>query len=285
MKSIIYCSFLLVIASILSNCARVSSTAVPTHVEKPVASLPPLSPTPTFTPTVAVTSTLPSTLESDIAKRTIGNLLQDFVDCEAPCFWGILPGKTTLRETTNTFAHLGLSLKYTTTLDGKDFYAMNYNLDNGIEVSTVIAIQNNIVTSLDVGINDTSPEGTPRKWSAYSPETLIKRYGSPSRVDFFLGRVAPAPTHSMDLYFEEVKLIVEYIGNSLLNDGPQLEICPIANKVEHIHVWMGDDPQYPPSLGVPLEEATPLTMEEFSNLMTGDPNNACFNLKEEAFPQ
>lgn len=284
MKPVTCLSLFLVIASILSGCVPAGSTPLLTQVETPVPSPTPISPTSTFMSTVTVMPTLSATLEPEQAKETIRTLLQDSVDCEAPCFWGILPGKTTLEEVTNAFTHLGLSLKYTTTLDGKDFYAVNYNLDNGIEISPVIAIQNNIVKSLDVGINDTSQAGSPRKWSAYSPETLIKRYGPPSNVDFFLGRVAPVPTHSMDLYFEDVNLIVEYIGGSLLNDGPQLEICPLTNQVEHVHIWMGDDPQYPPSPGVQLEEATSLTIEEFSNLMMGNPYNACFNLKEEIFP-
>jgi hypothetical protein len=278
-----------VIALGISGCVPATSTAVLIPIETPVSSPTPIPPTPTstFTPYVSVTPTLPATLEPEQAKESIRTLLQEPVDCEAPCFWGILPSKTTLEEATHTFVHLGLSLRFTTTLDGKDFYAVIYNLGNGIEVSPVIAIQNDIVKSLDVGINDTSPKGSPRKWSAYSPETLIKRYGPPSRVDLFLGRVAPTPIHSMVLYFEKVDLIVEYGGTNILNinGGAKLEICPLTNKVDFLKIWMGDDPQYPPSTGVPLEEGTALTLEEFSKLMVGDQNKACFNLKEEKFPK
>jgi len=32
-----------------------------------------------------------------------------------------------------------------------------------------------------------------------------------------------------------------------------------------------------------LEEATSMTMEEFSKLMTGNPNKACLNLKVKMF--
>jgi hypothetical protein len=287
MKSTNCLSLLLVIALELAGCMPANLTTIPTLAETPVSSatlIPPTS-TSTFTPTATVTPTLSPTLEPKQAKETIRILMQESVDCEAPCFWGIVPGKTTLQDATNIFAHLGISFAYTATLDGKDFYDANYNLHDGIEVSPLIAIQNNTVKSLDVGINDTSPEGSPRKWIAYSPETLIKRYGPPSQVDFFLGRVAPSPTHSMKMYFEKEKLIVEYIGTNLLDHGSQLEFCPVNNQVDYIHIWMGDDPQYPPSPDVPLEEATSLTLEEFSNLMTGDTKKACFNLKEEAFPE
>jgi hypothetical protein len=290
MKPITWLALFLVIAWVLSGCVSAGSTIVPVQTEIPTSSPTPILPTltSTYTPTatVTVTPTLPATLEPERAKELVSTLLQEPVDCKAPCFWGIEPGLTTLNEAINTFTHLGLKLKFTATLDGKDFYATIYNLDNDIRVSPVIGIQNNTVKSLDVGIeiNDTSQMGTPRKWSAYSPETLISQYGPPSRVDFFLGRVAPTPTHSMVLYFEKVNLIVGYIGTNLLHDGPGLEICPLTNQVEFLKIWMGNEPQYPPSLGVPLEKATSLTMDEFSKLMTGDPKKACFKLKGEMFP-
>jgi len=288
MKPINCLSLLLVIALGLSGCLSAGSGTLPTQTGTPIPS-PTLvfsTATSTSTPTETSTATLPATLGPEQAKETIRTLLQDSIDCESPCFWGIVIGRTTLEEAINIFAHLGLQLKHTNTRDNKDFYGVVYHSGNGLEVTPILTVQNNIVKSLDVGINDTSQEGTPRKWSAYSPETLIKRYGSPSRVDFFLGRVAPTPTHSMKMYFEKVELIVEYSGTNLLNvDLPKLEICPLTNQVEYIHIWMGDDPRYPPSLDVPLEEATSLTMEEFSKLMTGDAKMACFNLKEEKFPK
>jgi len=284
MKPVTCIYLFLAIALGLSGCVPAGSITMPTQVITPVSSLTPILPTSTFALTATVTPTLPAILESGQAKESIRILLQEAIDCEAPCFWGIEPGRTTLDEAIDAFAHLGLSLKFVATLDGKDFYDVSYNLNNGIEVSPNIAIQNDTVKNLSVGINDTSQVGDPRKWSAYSPETLISRYGTPSKVEFFLGRVAPAPTHSMVLYFETVELIVEYIGSNILISGTQLEICPITNQVEYIHIWMGDDPQYPPSPSIPLEEATSLTMEEFSKLMIGNPDKACFKLREEVFP-
>jgi hypothetical protein len=287
MKPINYSSLLLVIALGVAGCVPAGSTTIPVQTDTPIpsATLPSPTSTSTFAPTETSTVTPPATLEPKLAEETIRDLLQEPVDCEAPCFWGIELGQTTLEEVNNIFSHLGLQLNHTTTRDNKEFYGVVYHLGTELEVTPILTVQNNIVESVDVGINDTSQEGTPRKWSAYSPETLIKRYGSPSRVEFFLGRVAPTPTHSMEMYFEQVNLIVQYIGSNLLNvDLPKLEMCPLTNQVEYIHIWMGDEPRYPPSPDVPLESATSLTLEEFSELMMGDPNKACFNLREEVFP-
>jgi hypothetical protein len=287
MKSTRCFSLLLVIALELVGCVPAGSETIPTQVKTPVSSLTNLPPTSTstITSTATITPTLYPTLQPKQAKETVMAFLQEPMNCETPCFWGIMPGQTTFEEATNIFAHLGISLTHTNTRDNKDFYSFIYNLDNGLEVTPILTVQDNTVKSLQIGINDTSEMGTTRKWTAYSPETLISRYGAPSKIDFFLGRVAPTPTHSMNLYFEKENLIVEYIGINLLNTGAQLGICPLTNKVDFIGIWMGEDPHYPPSPGVPLEEATSLTLEEFSNLMKGDPKKACFNLKEEAFPQ
>lgn len=286
MKPIIRLYLFLVIIVGTSGCVLSDSTAIPTQVETSASTPTLISPTsiPAFTPTATVTPTLSTTLEPEQAKEIINTLLQEPVDCLAPCFWGIAPGQTTLDEAENIFTRLGLPIN-SATLDNKEFYGIAYDFNDGLSIRVILTVQDEVVKNLRVGINNTFQAESPRRWSAYSPETLISRYGSPSRVEFFLGRVAPTPTHSMEMYFEQVKLIVQYIGINMLNVNlPKVEICPLTNQVDYIEIWMGDDPQYPPSPSVPLEEAALLTLEEFSELMMGNPDTACFNLREEAFP-
>jgi hypothetical protein len=81
-------------------------------------------------------------------------------------------------------------------------------------------------------------------------------------------------------------LIILYIGRAgeFLKNKDTLELCPLTNKPFFIKFWMGDEPRYPPPPSVPLEQATTLTLEDFSKLMLGEPNKACFKLKDEAFP-
>lgn len=273
---------LLISAVCLSSCAP-DNAAAPTNVKSPSPIL--VSPTFTATPTETVTPTLPATFTPLEANERIRAYLQKTVDCLAPCFWGITPGQTTLIEATNILASLGLELEQTNVQDNQEFYETNYDKEKDLEISIILGIQDNIVKTLDVGINDTSEVGTPRKWAAYSPEALIDQYGVPSKVDFSLGRVTPTPTHSMVLYFKDAELIVAYIGSNLLsNSSPQLEICPITNQVGFIKIWLGKNPRNPPKQGVPLEEASSLNLQEFAKLMLGKPEDACMNLNSEAFP-
>jgi hypothetical protein len=214
------------------------------------------------------------------ARETLKALLQKPVDCEAPCFWGIIPGQSTLNESLRIFAHFGLQTK-STTLDNKEFYGIAYDFDKSLSILVTLTIQDKIVENLRVDINpEIQKVDVPRTWSAYSPETLINQYGSPSRVNFNVDR-GESPSYGMVMYFDAENLIVEYYSYDL---GAKLQVCPPTDQMDSVRLWMGQDPQYPPLEDVPLEKATSMTMEEFSKLMTGDPNKACFKLKPEIFP-
>jgi len=209
-------------------------------------------------------------------------LLLEPVDCLAPCFWGITPDQTTLGEAKNIFTHLGLIMENTSKIGNFEFYDIDYNFSSGLSISIILTTQNGIVKNLEVGI---SPEpqkaGIPREWLAYSPETLINRYGTPSKVTFD-DSGGPNPSYGTAIYFDSVDLIVFYVNSNL---GPQLQTCPLIDQMRHIGIWMGKNLRYPPEPNmIPLETATSMTLEEFSKLMTGPLDRACFNLKKEVFP-
>lgn len=131
---------------------------------------------------------------------------------------------------------------------------------------------------------ETPKEGVPREWSAYSPETLISRYGKPSEVGFFMDW-GPRSFFDMVMAFDQVDLIVEYSGYDLIpRKKGSPKVCPLSAQFESVILWMGKEPVHPPDVGVLLEEATSLTMEEFSELMTGNPGKACLIVKGDVFP-
>src|SRR5690606_8700120 len=275
-------SFFLLVIICLTSCTNI--TATPTHILPPVSVL--VTPTFTAIPTKTQIPTLLPTLTSLQANEKINAYLQKNVDCLAPCFWGITPKKTTFREAMNIFASLGLELEQTNAENNQKFYATQYHIEKDIEITIILTVQDDIIKTLSAGMNVYSENGTQRTWAAYSPETLIERYGQPSKVDFTLGRSSPTPTHSMALYFENVDMIILYVGGieGFLKNADTLELCPLTNTVNFITIWMGDEPRHPPSKGIPLEEATSLTIEDFSKLMGEDSTKACFYLKDVSFP-
>jgi hypothetical protein len=295
----------LILALTLAGCGRTAPTMQPTQIEQllTLTLIPPtatLVPTPipsiTLTPLVIIeqppsstltptkTMTPLNTLEPDKANEMIKTLLQEPLDCSAPCFWGIVPGQTSNEEAKNIFSHLGLQMA-SKMYEGKDFSSIHYVLDSGLSNWVTLTIQNNIVENIRIQITPEKRNAvTSRDWLAYSPETLIKRYGTPSRVDIGIDW-GPSILFTMTLYFNDIDLIVDYSSTnfSYPNENWKLEVCPLTDQFDSAWLWMGKNPVYPPGQGVPLETVTSMTLDEFSKLMTGDPNNACFIVNGDVF--
>lgn len=305
MKSLILKFYLFfILAFVLSGCRPAVPTVQPTEVEQTstLTLIPPtftLKPTPipsktptplgtleqqpSASPTPTIAKTLVYPLAPEKADELIKTLLQEPVDCAAPCFWGIVPGETTTGEAVNNFNHLGIQTK-TLTYQGQDFLNVDYDLDSKLSISVNLPIYNNKVENIVLTLvpNLQKPDIT-REWSAYSPDVLIKRYGIPSRVDF-IADWGPGPFFAMQMYFDAMDLIVQYSGDNIIpSQKGSSQVCPVVASFDGIRLWMGQNPIYPPGQGVPLENATSLTLDEFSTLMLGDPNRACFTFDGNAF--
>jgi len=104
----------------------------------------------------------------------------------APCFWGIVPGKTTRDEANRFFFHLGFSPQSTTdaTAAGKDY--VSYELESNFSIGVMLVSQNNIVEKQRIVMQVIGSNGiTESGWMAYSPKAFIQRYGKPSSVEFY----------------------------------------------------------------------------------------------------
>ena len=266
--------------------------ATPTVAPSPSSTLAPATVTATSTetptpqtPTATLTLTPPIPLGSEEAKATIQALLREPVDCAAPCFWGIMPGQTTLGEAWNIFTLLGIQHLNTTYRDpaykGMRLTTAQYDF---LSMRITLVMRDDIVMNLHVRMTpEEQKAGIAREWLAYSPERLIYRYGQPSKVDLALDR-GPNVAFAMIMYFDEYDLIVIYGGNQVVpRQAGSFEVCPLTAQFDMVWLWMGKDPIYPPGSHVPLEKATGMTLEEFSKLMTGDSNEACFTVKGEEF--
>jgi hypothetical protein len=286
MKHLPWIYVFLIMALALAGCETYVSTSQPTPIMQlsPSAVVTPtiaqvpteISPasTLTLTPIPTATPALLDTLEPDKAREMIKARLQGTADCAAPCFWGIIPGQTSLDEARNIFSYLGLQMT-------KDFFEIDYDF---LSISLIFTIQNNIIENLRVRIHpEQQKPGTVREWSAYSQETLIKRYGIPTRVDL-MQDWSPNSIFAMIMYFDDVDLIVEYVGNDIMGRAKgSARVCPLTAQFELVRLWMGKNPVYPPGKGISIEKATSITIEEFSKLMAGDHDQACFIVNGDVF--
>lgn len=240
----------------------------------------------TPSPSITTTPTLVNTLEPEFVKETIQPLLGEPLNCEEPCFWGITPGKTPFDEAKNLFGQLGfIPFEGKDQYSGRDFYTITINNKVG-ELNSYVTLfpENNIVKNIEVTpVITQTVTGIHSNWIAYSPETLIKQFGEPSRVGIDLS-YGPRFWIALIMYFENTKLIVYYDGYDLVPDHPNSPLlCPTTAPFDKVTLYMGENPPNPPLEGMPLEKATSLTIDKFTELMTGDPQKACFIVNGELF--
>jgi hypothetical protein len=197
-----------------TNTMHPSQTSIPTtFTSKPSATLT-ATIKPSFTPEPSPTRTMTSTPypspNPERAGEIVKILLQKSIGCSSPCFGGIVPNETTLSEARNILNNLGLNL----TAMNNDNQHFVYNM----EVPTQDDYLSLILTGHDETITDINlflpPEkqrlDVAREWLAYSPETLIHRYGQPSKVNLVLTRGPSSDAMFMIVYFDNVNLIIEY---------------------------------------------------------------------------
>jgi hypothetical protein len=237
-----------------------------------------------FQPSTSQSTTPLPTYERKQASDLISEYLRT-PPCSAPCFWGITPGKTTKNELNNIFLQFGLQTSELVK-ENLDYVDMRYSFENGLAIVLLLVVKDDLVQSFVVNITPSSSENEfAREWQAYSPDSLINTYGAPSMVNIGIDWGGPRTAFWLDVYFEKYDLIVEYSEYNTFTVTPSgdYQVCPVVDRVESIRIWMGFEPYHTPSGGVPLEEATYLTMESFVNLTTGNPGDACFIINKGVF--
>jgi hypothetical protein len=172
------------------------------------------------------------------------------------------------------------------TVDGKDSSDTRYVFDSGLRIVVILRIKDKIVESIRLNITPEKQEpGIWREWLAYSPETLIERYGPPAYVGIAADwGPGTATFFSLKMRYDALDLIVDYYGESIIPTKRGVsQICPLAVQFDSVRIWLGENPAYPPGPGVPLDEVTSLTVDEFAQLMIGDPDDACFMFDGNAY--
>lgn len=265
----------------------VTSSVKPTATPTPTSTW---TPTPTVTPTVTLTP--PATLEPDLAKEEVKRLFKEEVDCEKACFWGIVPGETNLSEATDILKRLGIFWEAIYDEDEMEVYSTLVGVLNSARGPLELYTQNGVVENIRFGFSVWRGDDKiipHSEWLAYSPETVLKRYGKPTRVEFGIdyphepGAPPGSVWYYLQMYFDQEDLIVGYYGGPSIAKE-RIKACPKGDTfIDGIMVWIGKDPEFPPGPAIPLEDATGLTMDEFYELMVNGNPYTCINLITEAF--
>lgn len=299
--------FMLLVLLVLAGCARQTLpdlTAVPTLtstlpvqftstntatiIPSPSATATPIpTKAATRTPLPTITQTPLPSLEPTQAIEAIQKFLSQGMDCQSPCFFGIIPGQTTFDQASNIFNWLRYPLWHSPV---PEFYSADIDYKD-IELSVILEIKDDTVKNIQIriGLDKSKGDPNPLVWQAFSPDALLNKYGPPTQVGFSIV-YSPSPPgpppedaiYAMILYFDHLDLIISY-GLGYTKDGKTLKICPLTDQFEGVRIYIGKDPIYPPDFQLPLEKASSLTLDQFSNLMTQKSKPACFEINKEAF--
>lgn len=279
-------------------------TALPVISSTPSPTITKLSPTPNLTPTITKptpTLNLSPTLSTGKRQDYIFNFLTNNSSCKLPCWMGIVPGMTEWSEAKGFFEFLGARTSYAHTLSDNSIFhgiggldiedhQMFNDMDLWEQEGMIQALLIHSVSYRDLAYYY-------QFWKKYSPENILKSYGSPTRVTFFVFRYLNSRTYSARLfiYYDRLKLLAIYESSTITSTekGKEvLRICPTWKdalwkpeiqmymlsgnnpmSVEDFFVKISDPNQL---TGTPIKEGAGISVEEFYRLFTSD-EAACFD--------
>lgn len=183
--------------------------------------------------------------ENALVKRLTSNS-----GCELPCWWGIVPGKTTSQSAQRLFLQLGKSVAhredpnlgttYTASLFGRH---SPYPFDYVVEHRWYD--HNGIVYLFGVtgySLNWSPPQHFTQDWQRYSLHEALTRYGQPSHVLLHYWNFGWQ--YSIGLVYEDKGFVIQYVG-LIIDEGKESSekpviFCPTQNRPTSISIWMTD---------------------------------------------
>jgi hypothetical protein len=245
--------------------------------------------TETIIPTWLPTRTLRPQNTSEPTKYidSINDFLDHFVNCRPLCLLGVIPGQTTNDQARAIFYGLGHPLEPGNNESSTSLHFNNTPLSIRVDVSSTAGVVKNIFVSIADPQNYT--EG--KDWEAFAPDTILKEFGLPSRVELGIeypheaGFPENIAWYDLILKYDDLDFTIVY-GHGLSTDGKFTPACPLSDKFSYVLIISGNDYNKDIYSGVPLEYATPLTLSRFRDLLTQNSEPACFQISKDAiFPE
>lgn len=211
-----------------------TQTAAPSLTTTPAPSETPtytLIPTKTCTPPPPTWTPLP-TLSAEDANNLLNDLLENNAGCRLPCFWGIIPGKTTWQEAQNF-------LETFTTFSVRDISRELRIIEPLIpfpreKLGTIrhfYSFREGIVEYIVVYNGDLAS-------SFYLPE-FLKTYGKPGGVWIrtFREEEQNSQLFLLDLFYPDLGILMEYSGGNMQDLGDRLRNCLEGMNSPFIYLW------------------------------------------------
>jgi hypothetical protein len=244
--------------------------------------------TSTISPTLTVTPTDLPTLTAPEADKAIKEYMQTNAGCKA-CFWGIVPGKTTLGETRKLITSMNNLVLDSELVQPNYFDAIFGKKEGlyGLMVEPQFHYNNSlIIDGINVIVGLDNPGVTKEDWVFYSLENILRTYGIPSEV---IVVTAEGPTqpgekrnlqYFLDLYFDQSNMIIEYgYPEVAILGSTEYTVCPTWDRVTSLEVWYGEHKDNPPVISPNENQLSNLSNESFYQQMIPKDGGKCIKLK------
>ena len=306
---------------VVASCTQSTESVVPSSTAMPTSQVSSNSPLPvaTATPIISPILTMVPTLPVEEARKQLLDLLSNNGDCNMPCLWGIVPGKSTYPEAQAILAPLGslsdltgfipeggvVSPKYI-----EDDLILATNIDFNIEILSDNQIVSRVglrarelkkIITTDSGLGfdpifDSNVYG--ERVSFYMLHSVLTNHGLPESV--MLGTVASIPPreppggfHILLLYPNQGIMINYttqmhktglYVGGCPANAHVEMELCPSGNAdVFFASLEKTDDWAVRKNWYKSLEETTSMSVEEFYETFR-EPTDKCIETLASLWP-
>jgi hypothetical protein len=276
----------------------VPASPTPIHTSTPVQQPPTIGPTytPTFAPTAfPITPTAVPSLNATERTDRFEELLRSNAGCDLPCWWSIEPGITPWFQTEQLLSALGSTI----TTQPNQTTQLTYHAaagfdreDDGIFNRLGFFERDSVVDSILIRAQTPSnTRGLISLWESYAPETIILKYGAPTRVWLSSeGEFAEAPADNMApyeiwLFYDDLGFLIRYSGKVAIQ--PMYLFCPTFGLDGNLGLGIELVLQSVTSR-VPLErdlvnrplpslgDASGLTIGQFADMLLNPGEPACF---------
>lgn len=248
--------------SIPTEMAKTTSTSSPSPtvlvtIDSETMTLPPPLVTPT---TLAATSTPLPTLEGNELDIAIVELLEYPMNCDSPCWWGAVPGVTTVNDIKHTLSPYSFDIH--------EYYDEDEQVHLRIRIEPIEEQDDNEI-NIAYAFSDTILKSV-TVYHSQSISDILTKYGQPDEVYIETGITFDPIYFRLNLIYLQKGMGVGYVIESIQKDN-KIEGCFAAElgvvqlrqqdsvtNYRDFRPIFGADRQY-----LTLEEATDLTMEEF----------------------
>lgn len=218
---------------------RVGETSVPTATTD-IATYAPESTSAIEIEPATVTSEPLSTLTPDEKTRLLFEILQPSSTCRLPCWWGIVPGETSLAAVKDNLAQKGFRVGSNSVgMRGRDNFGVFLEFEMENDTIEVIRATGDYLTGAEDSeeYSRTFAAG----WYSYGLSNMLDRYGAPTQVFVyspFQADLSDGPAYHLLVFYENLGIVIEYVGNAKHLGDQRYQACPTLREIWNIKLLL-----------------------------------------------